>query len=156
MALLIEQSISCLSDWAAYDSKLSLLSAQESTPVEKKAELAQQEVQTEVLAFLVRNTTLSDAHVRSTLKQIHVSEPLKRWHVMQTLNLYYSDLASLQGSVLHREQSRLFEIRADEARDQAFATGLGIVSNPVPIGERPEVFAPAEIDPNRLMGAYAS
>jgi hypothetical protein len=68
-----------------------------------------------------------------------------------TLSLYYSDLASLQASLLHREQSKYFELRADEARDQAFATGLGLVSNPVPAGTKPTILAPAEADMSRLV-----
>jgi hypothetical protein len=151
MALLNEQTISCLGDWTAYESKLTVLSAQESASVDKKGELARDEMRTEVLAFLARNTNLGDAAIRKLVEQVYVSEPIRRWHIYLTLSLYYSDLASLQASVLHREQSKYFELRADEARDQAFATGLGIISNPVPAGMEPTIAAPALTDMDRLV-----
>lgn len=151
MALLNEQTISCLGDWTAYESKLTVLSTQESASVEKKGELARDEMRTEVLAFLARNTNQGDAAIRKLVEQVYVSEPIRRWHIYLTLSLYYSDLASLQASVLHREQSKYFELRADEARDQAFATGLGIVSNPVPAGTPPTIEIPLETDMDRLV-----
>ncbi len=151
MALLNEETISCLADWIAYESKLMVLSTQESASVEKKGELARNEIRTEVLAFLARNTTQGDAAIRKLVDQVHVSEPVRRWHIYLTLSLYYSDLASLQASVLHREQSKYFELRADEARDQAFTTGLGIVSNPIPPATEPSIQLPAETDMDRLV-----
>jgi hypothetical protein len=151
MALLNEETISCLADWIAYESKLMVLSAQESASVEKKGELARNEIRTEVLAFLARNTSLADAAIRRLVDQVHVSEAVRRWHIYLTLSLYYSDLASLQASVLHREQSKYFELRADEARDQAFTTGLGIVSDPIPPATEPLILLPAETDMDRLV-----
>ncbi len=151
MALLTEQPISGLSDWMAYDSKLSILSEQESASVERKGELAQQEISTEVLAFLLRNSAVSDSTVRGLVDKVHVSEPIRRWHIYLTLSLYYADLASLQASALHREQSRYFELRADEARDQAFVTGIGIVNSPVPRGYAPNATLAGEEDTSRLL-----
>lgn len=151
MALLTEQPVSCLPDWLAYDSKLAILSAQESASIEKKAELAQQEIQTEVLAFLLRNAGSSEAYSRSLVDQVFVSEPLKRWHVSLTLSLYYADMASLQASQLHKEQSHYYLGRCEEARDQTFVTGLGIVQNPVPRGKAPEVAISGQEDEQRLV-----
>lgn len=151
MALLIEETISCLADWMAYESKLMVLSAQESASVEKKGELARNEVRTEVLAFLARHTNQSDQAIRRLVDQVHVSEPIRRWHIFLTLSLYYADVASLQASVLHREQSKYFEMRADEARDQSFAIGLGIVSDPIPSAFEPSISVSGEVDLNRLV-----
>jgi hypothetical protein len=137
----------------AYDSKLSILSAQESASVERKGELAQLEIQTEVLAYLLRNSGLGDLQVRTLMGQVTVSEPLKRWHTNLTLSLYYADLASLQASELHREQSRYFDMRAEEARDQAFVTGVGVVNVVVPRGQVPNLNLLGEEDQDRLVRA---
>ncbi|GAB4370162.1 MAG: hypothetical protein OHK0021_13040 [Bryobacter sp.] len=151
MALLTEQPISNLAEWLVYDSKLAILSAQESASIEKKGEFAQREVQTEILAFLLRNTGLGEAECRRILPKIHVSEPLRRWHASFTLALYYADMASLQASALHRENSRYYETRSEEARDQTFVIGLGIVDQAVPRGVVPQISWVGEVDENRLV-----
>ncbi len=153
MALLIEQNISCLADWLAYDSKLGILSEQEAASVEKKGELAQREIQTEVLAFLLRNSSQDESLTRLLLDRATVTEPIKRWHIFLTLALYYADVASLQASSLHRDQSRYFELKADEARDQTYATGVGIVDVPVARGQVPEILSSNTEDSNRLIRA---
>jgi hypothetical protein len=153
MALLTEQPITTLTEWMAYDSKLSILSALESASVEKKGELAQQEIQTEILEFLLRDSAVGDSEARSLLSRVHVSEPIRRWHAYLTLSLYYVDLASLQASALHREQSRYFEVRSTEAREHAYTTGVGIVDSAVPKAYAPVTALAGEEDPNRLIRA---
>ncbi|MCX6609689.1 MAG: hypothetical protein NTW74_02435, partial [Acidobacteria bacterium] len=131
MALLKDQPISCLAEWMAYDSKLSILSEQESTSIEAKSRLAQNEIETQVTSFLLRHSGLSESAARQCLDKVVVTEALSRWHSMLTLSLFYIDLASLQNSTLHREQSRFFEIKAEAAKEQLFETGLGIVNQPI-------------------------
>jgi hypothetical protein len=50
---------------------------------------------------------------------------------MLTLALFYADLAALQNSALHRDQSRYYEMKAEAAKEQLFDTGLGIVNFPI-------------------------
>lgn len=141
MALLKDQPISCLAEWMAYDSKLAILSEQESTSIEAKSRLAQNEIETQVTSFLLRHSGLSENAARQSLCKVVVTEALSRWHSMLTLSLFYIDLASLQNSALHRDQSRFFEIKAGAAKDQLFETGLGIVNQPIAKAPLPFIVA---------------
>lgn len=131
MALLKDQPISCLAEWMAYDTKLSILSEQEVTSIEAKSRLAQNEIETQVTSFLLRHSGLSENVARQATEKVVVTEALSRWHSMLTLSLFYIDLASLQNSALHRDQSRFFETKAEAAKDQLFDVGLGIVNQPL-------------------------
>ena len=153
MALLKDQPISCLADWMAYDSKLSLLSAQENTSIEAKSGLAQNEIETQITSFVLRHSGLSEIVARQLLVKVTVTEPLWRWHSMLTLSLFYADLASLQNSTLHRDQSRYYEMKADAAKDQLFDTGLGIVNLPVPQPPVPVVQSIPGSNPPRILRA---
>jgi hypothetical protein len=153
MALLKDQPISCLAEWMAYDSKLSVLSEQESTSIESKSRLAQNEIETQLTSFLLRQSGLSENASRQLLNKIVVTEALARWHSMLTLSFFYIDLASLQNSTLHRDQSRYFEDKAESAKYQLFETGVGIVSYPVPKAELPTVISTPDNNPQRFLRA---
>jgi hypothetical protein len=139
MALLKDQPITCLTDWIAYDTKLTILSEQESTSIEAKSRLAQNEIETQVTSFLLRQSGLSDFAARDLLSQIVVTEPLARWHSLLTLSLFYSDIACLQNNTLHRDQARFYDLKAEAARIQLFETGVGIVNQPIPKASLPFV-----------------
>jgi hypothetical protein len=153
MALLIDQPISCLTDWMAYDTKLSILSEQESTSIEAKSRLAQNEIETQITSFLLRQSGLSENVARQTLNKVVVTEALSRWHSLLTLSLFYIDLASMQNSALHRDQSRYFEAKAEAAQYQLFETGLGIVNQPIPKAPVPLVITSAGNNPQRFLRA---
>ncbi len=153
MALLKDQPISCLAEWMAYDSKLSILSEQESTSIEAKSRLAQNEIETQVTSFLLRHSGLSENAARQSLDKVVVTEALSRWHSMLTLSLFYIDLASLQNSTLHRDQSQCFDLKAKAAMDQLFETGLGIVNLPIPKAPIPFIVSnPGTGEPRILRG----
>jgi len=151
MALLRDQSISCITDWMSYDSKLSILSEQESTSIEAKSRLAQNELETQIVSFLLRQSGLGEHAARHIMDQIVVTEPLSRWHALLTLSLFYVDLASLQNSALHRDQARYYELKADAARGQLFDIGLGVVAFPIPKAPVPSIaFGPGNGTPRFL------
>ena len=151
MALLKDQPISCLSEWMAYDSKLSILSEQETTSIDSKSRLAQNEIETQVISFLLRHSGSSDSAARQLTSKVTVTEALSRWHSMLTLALFYADLAALQNSSLHRDQSRYYEIKAEAAKEQLFDTGLGIVNLPIPKAPIPLVVSTPGANPERLL-----
>jgi hypothetical protein len=151
MALLNDQLITCLTDWMAYDTKLTILSEQESTSIEAKSRLAQNEIETQVTGFLLRQSGLSEFAARELLSQIVVTEPLARWHSLLTLSLFYTDIACLQNNTLHRDQARYYDLKADAARVQLFETGIGIVYQPIPKAPLPfVVLAPGANAPRFL------
>jgi len=137
----------------AYDSKLSILSAQETTSIEAKSSLAQNEIETQITSFILRHSGLSEIVARQLPAKVTVTEALRRWHSMLTLGLFYADLASLQNSKLHREQSRYYEMKSDAAKDQLFDTGLGIVNLPVPQAPAPAVQSIPGSNPHRILRA---
>ncbi len=151
MALLKDQPISCLTDWIAYDTKLTILSEQESTSVEAKSRLAQNEIETQITAFLLRQSGVSENASRKLIDKVTVTEPLLRWHSLLTLSMFYADLASLQNSALHREQSRYFEAKSDAARDHLFDTGVGIVNQPIPKAPAPQIISSPGTNPQRFL-----
>ncbi len=135
----------------AYDSKLSILSEQETTSIDSKSRLAQNEIETQVISFLLRHSGSSDSAARQLISKVTVTEGLSRWHSMLTLALFYADLAALQNSSLHRDQSRYFEIKAEAAREQLFDTGLGIVNLPIPKSPIPLVVSTPGANQSRLL-----
>ncbi len=151
MALLKDQPISCLAEWMAYDTKLSILSEQEVTSIEAKSRLAQNEIETQVTSFLLRHSGLSENTARQALDKVVVTEALSRWHSMLTLSLFYIDLASLQNSALHRDQSRFFEAKAEAAKDQLFEAGLGLVNQPLPKAPLPSIISGPGLGPARVL-----
>ena len=151
MALLKDQPISCLADWMAYDSKLSILSEQETTSIDSKSRLAQNAIETQVISFLLRHSGSSDSAARQLITKVTVTEALSRWHSMLTLALFYADLAALQNSSLHRDQSSYYEIKAEAAREQLFDTGLGIVNLPIPQAPIPLVVSTPGSNQSRLL-----
>lgn len=151
MALIKDQPISCLSDWMAYDTKLTILSEQESTSIEAKSRLAQNEIETQVTSFLLRQSGLSEGPARNLLDKVVVTEALSRWHSLLTLSLFYVDLAALQNSTLHRDQSRYYETKADAAREQLFDTGVGVINYPIPKAPAPSIVYAAGVNPQRFL-----
>ncbi len=151
MALLKDQPISCLTEWMAYDSKLSILSAQETTSIEAKSRLAQNEIETQVTSFVLRHSGLSESAARQLPEKVTVTEALDRWHSMLTLSLFYADIASLQNSALHRDQSRYYDMKAEAAKDQLFDTGLGIVNLPVPRPGIPTIVSTPGASAHRIL-----
>jgi hypothetical protein len=151
MALLKDQPISCLTDWMAFDSKLSILSEQESTSIEAKSRLAQNEIETQVTSFLLRQSGLSESASRQLLDKVVVTEPLSRWHSLLTLSMFYIDVASLQSSALHREQAKYYESKAEAASSQLFETGVGVVYQPIPKAPTPLVVSGEGSNPQRFL-----
>ncbi|MBM3758870.1 MAG: hypothetical protein FJW36_01355 [Acidobacteria bacterium] len=151
MALIKDQPISCLTDWMAFDSKLSILSEQESTSIESKSRLAQNEIETQVTSFLLRQSGLSESASRQLLDKVVVTEPLSRWHSLLTLSLFYVDVASMQNSALHREQAKYYEAKAKEASDQLFEVGVGVVYQPIAKAPVPLVVISAGSNPSRFL-----
>jgi hypothetical protein len=139
MALLNDEGPSSFEDWVGYDSKLLFLSEQENTSIEIKSEYAKQLIESELLLFLVNNTSVAPQQAQSLLNKVVVSEPLKRWHAMQTLFLYYDDIASVQASKSHFERSLLYSARAGAARTLLFETGIGLVSKAIPQPALPQL-----------------
>lgn len=153
MAVFTDQLISCLKDWKDHDSKLSILSELETTSIEAKARLAQNEIETEVTGFLLAHSGLSEGAARELLKKVVITEPLARWHSLLTLSLFYADLASLQNNSLHREQADYYERKATAAHHQLTETGVGIVNRPIPQAGVPAlIVTPGTNSPRFLRG----
>jgi hypothetical protein len=155
MALLSDQIISSFQDWILNDSKLAVLVAQEPIPVETKSLLAQQEIETQLTGFLLRCSGLQESAARNLLGQVAVTEPLRRWHINQTLHLFYNDLAALQNNANHRDQASYFLYRSNDARDQLYEVGVGIVNAPVAKAPVPERTNYGSGGDNRVLRARA-
>jgi len=151
MALLKDQPISCLSDWISYDSKVSILSEQESTSIESKSRLAQNEIETQITNVLIGQSGLGDAMARQLIDKVVVTEPLSRWHSLLTLSLFYIDIAVLQNSPLHREQSKYLEIKAETAKHQLFESGVGLVNSPIPKAPLPLIVSTPAANLQRIL-----
>lgn len=139
MALYNDSGPSFFEDWINYDSKLLILSEQESTSVELKANVAKSEIGSELILFFVKREIVTSLNRERLISNVVVSEPLKRWHAMLTLSLYYEDLAALQANQSHHERGLQFRQRAEAAKVITFETGIGLVDTPIPQPLLPQI-----------------
>lgn len=139
MALYSDAGPSLFDDWISYDSKLLILSEQESTSIELKANVAKSEIASELIRFFLKNEIVNSLNRELLVRRVAVTEPLKRWHAMLTLSMYYEDLAALQVNQSSFERALQFKEKAELAKVTTFETGVGMVDRPIPQPLSPKI-----------------
>src|SRR5689334_4464041 len=140
MALFTDGPIHTSGEFKPYDTAVLNVASSEGIDVTVKAQLAQDEIATELLLFLQRNS-ISDPQSLARrcigVGDIVVTPPLKRWHAYKTLELVYRDAHSNQ--LNGRYQGKLTEYKrlVRDASNALFEAGIGIVGKPVPKAGQP-------------------
>jgi hypothetical protein len=149
MALFTDGPIQTSGELQNYDSGVLRMASTEGIDVTSKALLSQEEIATELLLFLQRNS-ISDPRFlvrkRIGVGDIVVTPPLKRWHAYKTLELVYRDAYNNQLNDRYRGKWAEYKLVASHAEETLFEAGVGIVHHPVPRASQPSLTpAPASV-----------
>jgi hypothetical protein len=149
MGLFTDGPIHTSGELQNYDSGILNVASTEGINVTSKALLAQEEIATELLLFLRRNS-ISDPRflVRSRIGvcDIVITQPLRRWHAYLTLALTYRDAFNNQLNDRYEGKWKEYVEVASNAAETLFEAGVGIVHHPVPKAGQPLLTpAPANV-----------
>jgi len=149
MALFTDAPISTLDQLAAQDSAALDVASTEGIDATAKISLAQDELGIEITAAssrsafspvspsvwwpgMVLTTTLQ-------LSSIVVTPPLRLWHTFHTLELIYRDAYNSQLNDRYLGKWRAYTDLAKWASSMLMQTGIGVVPDPVPVAQSPQV-----------------
>ncbi|MGE5569008.1 MAG: hypothetical protein ACM3S5_08230 [Rhodospirillales bacterium] len=138
MALFTDGAVSRIEDLIAYESSVLELAATEQIDLTVKLNLAQDELGIELEAMLAGREGAAG------LANVAVTGPLRKWHVFHTLALIHRDAYHRQLNDRYLGKWNEYKRLAAWAREALLQTGLGVVFNPIPRAEKPELsYAPA-------------
>ncbi len=151
MALFTDVPISTLEQLVAQDTAVLDVASTEGIDAGAKLVLAQEELGIELTATLARSpfslTTpsawwpgsilTSQSVVR--LSNIAVTPPLQLWHTFRTLALVYRDAYNNQLNDRYLGKWNAYNDLAKWASGMLLQTGVGIVSDPIPVAQSPQV-----------------
>jgi hypothetical protein len=149
MALFTDGSIQTSGELQNYDTAVLSVASSEGIDVTSKVLLAQQEIATELLLFLRRNS-ISDPRFlvrrRIGVGDIVITPPMRRWHAYKSLELVYRDAYGNQLNNRYQAKWTEYKQLAGNAEETLFEAGVGIVHYPVPRASQPLLtLAPAGV-----------
>ncbi|HOL70048.1 MAG TPA: hypothetical protein PLA43_18875 [Bryobacteraceae bacterium] len=133
MALFTDGAVSRIEDLIAYESSVLELAATEQIDLTVKLNLAHDELGIELEAMLAGRQGTTG------LANIVVTGPLRKWHVFHTLALIHRDAYYRQLNDRYQGKWKEYEKLAARAREALLQTGLGVVFDPIPRAEKPEL-----------------
>lgn len=142
MALLTDGPVSDLRDLQAMDSTILETAKHEGIELNAKIEIATEQIQLEVAAFLLRtqaSSILPSGTGSYELSRVVVTPGLHRWHTLRTLVEVYSDAYNSQLNDRYLGKWKHFSLQAREASELLFELGVGLVGLPIPRGGLPTV-----------------
>lgn len=142
MALFSDGAVSTVADLTAQDSSLLEVAATEGINLTQKLELAQNEVGLELASSLERVRSTYNplwGQLQYTVANVVVTAPLHVWHTYRTLAAVYRDAYFSQLNARYAAKWQLFEKLARKAMQDTLELGLGVVSDPVPQADIPQL-----------------
>ncbi|HLN01691.1 MAG TPA: hypothetical protein VK335_20550 [Bryobacteraceae bacterium] len=149
MALFTDTLISTLDQLAAQDTAVLDVASAEGIDVTAKLSLAQNEVGAELLASGARSPFSPTSSsiwwpgiiLTSNLQlgSIVVTPPLQMWHTFRTLELIYRDAYYNQLNDRYLGKWNAYKDLSKWAAGLLLQTGVGIVADPVPIAQSPQI-----------------
>ncbi len=140
MSLFTDGPIHTSGELQNYDTGILNVASTEGIDVTSKALLAQEEIATELLLFLIRNSSFDPQYLvrrRIGVSDIVVTPPLRRWHAYETLALVYRDAFNNQLNDRYQGKWKECAGLASDAAETLFEAGVGIVHHPVPKASQP-------------------
>jgi hypothetical protein len=137
MALFTDGPINGAMDLQNYENSILSVANAEQIDLAGKSSLAQSEVATELLLFLLRRCRQPDFQWSVTTRQsmgvgdIFVTDPLRRWHAHKTLALVYRDAYNNQLNDRYQGKWKEYEQLAKASAESFFQIGVGIISGPI-------------------------
>ena len=143
MALFTDGPIIMAKDLQQYEASVLNDANAEGIDVAAKVSLAQQDVGSELLLFLLRRSTFRDdwPNVRRSvgLGDVVVTDMLRQWHINKTLAMVYQDAYNNQLNDRYQGKWKQYEQLAKRSSQAYFQLGAGVVADPVPKATIPAV-----------------
>ncbi len=136
MTLFNDGSISTALDLQNYESGILSVASTEGIDLGGKMVLAQDEIASQVMLFMLRRLPVWDFHwnlrrAKGT-SDVVVSAPLKRWHAHKTLALVYRDAYNNQLNDRYLNKWNEYENLSKASSETYFQMGVGLVADPLP------------------------
>jgi hypothetical protein len=152
MAIFTDGSMNTLLDLERYESGLLDVSSVEQINVTAKMALAQDQIGSDLLLFLIQRTPRDPRNLvfgyqyasnrrLKGVSDVVVTDQLKKWHALLAIALTYQDAYSNQLNDRYQAKWQRYSNRAEEAARQFYRVGAGLALNPV-----------VKADPPLLMG----
>ena len=124
-----------------YESGVLDVSNMEGIDLVVKLHLALAEISEDVLDILLSHSTDMVAMLRRTkgVSDVVVSPQMKRWHALHTLEVFYRDAFNNQLNDRYQVKSLEYQELARAARLHTVRFGIGLVNNPIPRADVPQV-----------------
>ncbi len=136
MALFTDGPISTAKDLQQYEASVLSDANAEGIDVAAKVTLAQQDVGSELLLFLLRRAAFRDdqPNVRRSvgLADVVVTDALRQWHIHKTLAMVYRDAYNNQLNDRYQGKWNQYEQLAQGSSRTCFQLGVGVVGDPIP------------------------
>lgn len=142
MALFQDGLLNTSGELQQYENAILDVASTERIDISGKAVLAQNEIATDLLLFLDRNSLWDPRTlVRQSigLNDIVVNEPLKRWHAYKTLAMVYQDAYNNQLNDRYKGKWSQYNDVTLSTEQALFQTGVAIVHQPVPKASAPSL-----------------
>ena len=133
MALFTDGPLSSMEDLIAHDSQLLEVASTEGIDVTRKLALAQEELGMELTAMLPRAGTAAG------LESVVSTTALRLWHTFHALALVYRDAHYGQLNDRYKGKWEEYERLAEWAAEKVMQCGVGMVWNPVPQAQAPQL-----------------
>src|SRR6202171_2199321 len=134
MALFTDGPINGSQDMQDFESGILDVASIEGIDVTVKMALTQDQLGTQILFLLLRYPLRDFWWMTRRIKGVSdvvVTHELKRWHALKSLAQVYADVFHSQLNDRYAARRAAYEELANEARRDYFATGVGLVANPV-------------------------
>jgi hypothetical protein len=124
-----------------YESGVLDVANMESIDLVVKLRLALDEVSEDILDILLSHSTESVAMLRRTkgVSDVVVSAQMKRWHAVHTLEVFYRDAFNNQLNDRYQVKALEYQELSRAARQHTVRFGIGLVNNPIPRADIPQV-----------------
>jgi hypothetical protein len=137
MALFTDGPINGVLDLQNYENAILTVANTEQIDLAGKSALAQGEIATELILFLLRRFRQPDllwmVNVRRTIGvgDVVVTDPLRRWHAYKTLALIYRDAYNNQLNDRYQKKWNEYEQLTKASEESYLQIGVGLVSGPI-------------------------
>ncbi len=124
-----------------YESGVLDVSNMEGIDLVVKLHLALEEISEDILDILLSHSTDMAAMLRRTkgVSDVVVSPQMKRWHALHTLEVFYRDAFNNQLNDRYQVKALEYQELARAARLHTVRFGIGLVNNPIPRADVPQV-----------------
>lgn len=137
MALFTDGPINGTLDLQNYENAILEVAAAEHIDLAGKSALAQSEIATELMLFLLRRFRLPDFQWTITVRRaigvgdVVVTEPLRQWHAHKTLAMVYRDAYNNQLNDRYQGKWNEYEKLAKTSEQNYFQIGVGLAAGPI-------------------------